>query len=101
MATALSNPQKRYLRGVAHDLKVVLIVGAKGVTDALVAEAELALEHHELLKVKIHAGDRELRDEWVAALCERTGAALVTRVGNVAVLYRRRAENPLIILPKG
>ena len=101
MATALSNSQKRYLRGLAHDLKVVLIVGAKGITDALVAEAELALEHHELLKVKIHAGDRELRDEWVATLCERTRAALVTRVGNVAVLYRRRAENPLIILPKG
>ena len=101
MATALSNSQKRYLRGLAHDLKVVLIVVAKGITDALVAEAELALEHHELLKVKIHAGDRELRDEWVAELCERTRAALVTRVGNVAVLYRRRAENPLIILPKG
>lgn len=101
MATALSNSQKRYLRGLAHDLKVVLIVGAKGITDALVAEAELALEHHELLKVKIHAGDRELRDEWVGQLCERTRAALVTRVGNVAVLYRRRAENPLIILPKG
>ena len=100
MATALSNSQKRYLRGLAHDLKVVLIVGAKGITDALVAEAELALEHHELLKVKIHAGDRELRDEWIAELAKRTDAALVTRIGNVAVFYRRRAEKPLIVLPR-
>ncbi|HEY9144940.1 MAG TPA: ribosome assembly RNA-binding protein YhbY [Arenimonas sp.] len=100
MATALSNTQKRYLRGLAHDLKAVLIVGAKGITDALVAEAALALEHHELLKVKIHAGDRELRDEWIAELATRTDAALVTRIGNVAVFYRRRAENPLIVLPR-
>ena len=80
MATALSNTQKRYLRGLAHDLKAVLIVGAKGITDALVAEAALALEHHELLKVKIHAGDRELRDEWIAELVERSQAALVARI---------------------
>lgn len=100
MATALSNTQKRYLRGLAHDLKAVLIVGAKGITDALVAEAALALEHHELLKVKIHAGDRELRDEWIAELATRADAALVTRIGNVAVFYRRRAENPLIVLPR-
>lgn len=100
MATALSNTQKRYLRGLAHDLKAVLIVGAKGITDALVAEATLALEHHELLKVKIHAGDRELRDEWITELCHRTDSALVARIGNVAVLYRRRADKPLIVLPK-
>lgn len=100
MATALSNTQKRYLRGLAHDLKAVLIVGAKGITDPLSTEASQALEHHELLKVKIHAGDRELRDEWIAELCTRTDSTLVTRIGNVAVLYRRRAEKPLIVLPK-
>lgn len=100
MATALSNTQKRYLRGLAHDLKAVLIVGAKGITDALVTEATQALEHHELLKVKIHAGDRELRDEWITELCHRTDSALVARIGNVAVLYRRRADKPLIVLPK-
>jgi len=100
MATALSNTQKRYLRGLAHDLKAVLIVGAKGITDALVTEAGQALDHHELLKVKIHAGDRELRDEWITELCTRTEASLVARIGNVAVLYRRRADKPLIVLPK-
>lgn len=100
MATALSNTQKRYLRGLAHDLKAVLIVGAKGITDALVTEAGQALEHHELLKVKIHAGDRELRDEWITELCTRTDSVLVARIGNVAVLYRRRADKPLIVLPK-
>ncbi|GAB2494574.1 ribosome assembly RNA-binding protein YhbY [Arenimonas alkanexedens] len=100
MVAALSNPQKRYLRGLAHDLKPVILVGAKGVTDSLVAEAGLAIDRHELIKVRVAAGDRELRDEWIGALCERTEAALVARIGNMAVLYRRSQDNPLIVLPK-
>lgn len=100
MALVLSNPQKRYLRGLAHGLKPVLLVGAKGVTEPLVAEADLALEHHELIKVRFSAEDRELRDEWIGDLVERSRAALVARIGNVAVLYRRSREKPLIALPK-
>jgi RNA-binding protein len=53
MSTALSNPQKRYLRGLAHDLKPVVMVGAKGITANLVAELDSALEQHELVKVKV------------------------------------------------
>ena len=98
---SLTGSQAKYLRGLAHDLKAVLIVGAKGVTEPLVAEAGQVLEQHELVKVKVHAGDRELRDAWITELCERAGAALVTRIGNVAVLYRRSADKPMIVLPKG
>ncbi len=100
MPAALSNPQKRYLRGLAHDLKPVIMVGAKGVSDSVVAETGLAIERHELIKVRVAAGDRELRDQWITDLCERAGADLVARIGNIAVLYRRSEENPLIVLPK-
>ena len=101
MATALGNAQKRYLRGLAHDLKPILLVGAKGITDNLVNEANGALDHHELVKVRVVADDRELRDEWIAELCQRSGAALVARIGHVAVLYRRNPDKPMIVLPKG
>jgi RNA-binding protein len=100
MPAALSNPQKRYLRGLAHDLKPVIMVGAKGVSDSVVAEAGVAVERHELIKVRVAAGDRELRDQWITDLCERTDASLVARIGNIAVLYRRSQDNPLIVLPK-
>ena len=100
MSAALSNPQKRYLRGLAHDLKPVILVGAKGITDSLVAETGNAIERHELIKVRVAAGDRELRDLWIGDLCERADAALVARIGNIAVLYRRSQDNPLIVLPK-
>ena len=101
MSIALSNAQKRYLRGLAHELKPVVMVGAKGVGPSLLAELDQALELHELVKVKVAAEDREQRDEWIAALVEGSEAALVARIGHVAVLYRRRRENPLVILPRG
>ena len=69
---ALTNPQLRYLRGLAHDLNPVIMVGNKGVTDALVAELEVALDHHELVKVRISAGDRDARDAVGAELIART-----------------------------
>ena len=101
MSSVLSNPQKRYLRGLAHDLKPVVMVGAKGITPSLVAELELALEQHELVKVKVAAEDRESRDAWIGELAEKAAAALVSRIGHTAVYYRRSQDKPLVILPKG
>jgi RNA-binding protein len=100
MTSALSNPQKRYLRGLAHDLKPVVLVGAKGVTASLVAELEMALEQHELVKVKVAADDRETRDAWISGLAEQSAAELVSRIGHTAVLYRRSKDKPLVILPR-
>jgi len=100
MSSDLTNAQKRYLRGLAHDLKPVILVGAKGVTPGLVAELDLALEQHELIKAKVAAEDRETRDAWIADLTGQSGAALVNRIGHTAVLYRRSKNKPLVILPK-
>jgi RNA-binding protein YhbY len=51
--------QKRYLRGLAHSLKPVIMVGNKGVSDALFAEFSIALDNHELIKVKLAGDDRK------------------------------------------
>jgi RNA-binding protein len=97
---ALAAAQKRYLRGLAHDLKPVILVGAKGVTDALVAELDQALERHELLKVKVAAEDRDERDAWIEDLVARSRAELIQRVGHVVTLYRRSSDKPQIELPR-
>lgn len=101
MPTVLTSAQNRFLRGQAHDLKAMLQVGGKGLTDAVVAEVDLALEHHELIKVKVAADDREARDAMIAELGERTGAAVVQRIGHTAVLYRQSREKRQIVLPRG
>jgi RNA-binding protein len=96
----LTPAQARFLRGQAHDLKAMLQIGGKGLTDALVAEVGEALAQHELIKVKIAATDREARDAVIEALAERCQAALVQRIGHVAVLYRPNAEKRQIVLPR-
>ena len=79
----------------------MLQVGGKGITDALVTEVANALEQHELIKVKVAAEDREARDAMIADLAERAGAALVQRIGHVAVLYRPSKDKRQIVLPRG
>ena len=101
MPVDLTNAQIRFLRGQAHGLKAILQVGGKGITDALAAEVDLALEHHELIKVKVAAEDREAREAMVAELVETSGSVLVQRIGHVAVLYRPAKEKRQIILPRG
>ncbi len=100
MQNALNNAQKRYLKGLAHTLKPVILVGGKGISDGLVNETIAALDIHELIKVKIAAEDRDTRNQWLNELIEQTDAQLVTRIGNVGVLYRRHPKNALITLPK-
>ncbi|NUO78168.1 ribosome assembly RNA-binding protein YhbY [Lysobacter sp. 5GHs7-4] len=100
MSTLLTSAQTRFLRGQAHDLKAMLQVGGKGITEALVAEIDLALEHHELIKVKVGADDREVRDAMIGEIAERTGAALVQRIGHTAVLYRQSKDKRQIVLPR-
>ena len=98
-APELSERQRRHLRGLAHPLKPVVRLGAAGLTEAVAREAALALDRHELIKVKAPGGDREARDTLFAALAARTASALVHRIGNVAVLYRPHPELPRILIP--
>ena len=96
----LSVHQKKYLRRLGHALKPVVMTGNAGVSEALLAELDGALEHHELVKVRVRTGDREARDTMIVSLCEQSGAQLVQRIGHVALLYRPREEDPAITLPR-
>ncbi len=94
----LSDSQIRHLRGLGHHLKPVVRVGQHGLSDAVLAEIGLALDAHELVKVKV-AADRESRREIAAAIHERTGAEIVHSIGQMLVLFRRNPKKPKIALP--
>jgi RNA-binding protein len=96
----LSSHQKRYLRGLAHALDPVVIVGQKGVTPALVKELDGALAHHELVKVKLADADRDDRADSIELLREGTKAELVQTIGRIACFYRRNPEQTKIELPR-
>ncbi len=95
----LTEKQRRHLRGLAHLLKPVILIGNAGVSDGVVAETVRALADHELIKVRLPGLPREERDAALADLATRTDSALVNRIGHVAILYRPNAELPKIVLP--
>jgi len=95
---ALAAQQKRQLRQLGHHLKPVVIVGQAGLTDAVLAEADLALTHHELLKMRLNAADRKERREMVEKICEALDADLVNTIGHIALIFRRNPDKPKIPL---
>lgn len=84
---ALTAAQRRALKGKAHHLNVVIQTGDKGLTDAVYEEAELALEHHELIKAKL-VSDSDERKAVANGFAERLQAEVVQTIGHVVVLYR-------------
>ena len=88
----LAAAQRKQLRAKAYQLKPVVLIGQGGLSDAVVAEIDRALEDHELIKIKARVGDRDVRNEMIDSACSRLGASLVQRIGNVAVLFRQRPE---------
>lgn len=94
----LTGKQLRFLRSSAHHLKVVVSVGARGVTRGVVDELDGALRSHELVKVRLAGEDREERERCLERLCAATGSAPVQMIGKTGVVYRPAPE-PRIVLP--
>lgn len=90
--------QRKYLRGLAHDLKPIVQVGQAGATAAVVQAVDAALGDHELVKVRMR--EPEDKRALAAELAERTGAEACGLVGHTLILYRRHPDKPTIILPE-
>lgn len=96
---ALTESQKRFLRKHAHQLKPVVIIGDKGLSENVLNELNQTLEHHELIKVRVKAGDREERDELIGTLCAKACCNLVQRIGHIVIIYRP-SKKPKLKLPR-
>lgn len=93
------NKQLKHLRQLAHSLKPVVIIGNNGLTESVLEEIDARLAHHELIKIRINAGDRDERSRVIEQISEKTGAVVVMTIGHIAGFYRP-AEHPVIMLPK-
>jgi RNA-binding protein len=95
---AVNDKQRRYLKGLAHPLKPVVMIGNSGLTPAVLNEIELALSHHELIKVRVSGQERADRKQMLDQIAEQTGADLVMIIGHIGGFYRP-ADKPKISLP--
>ena len=87
----LTTKQIAHLRGLGQRLEPIVHIGQAGLTDALIASLDQALDTHELVKAKFHAL-KDQKKELAPQLAARTDSVLVHRVGNVAVLYRQQPD---------
>ena len=83
----LSPAERQKLKGRAHKLDPIVIIGADGLSAAVIAEIERALKSHELIKVRVNA-DREAREAMLEEICAKTGARPVQHIGKILVVFR-------------
>lgn len=88
----LSGTQRKYLRGLAHNLQPVVQVGQQGLTEPLVEEFDRSIEAHELIKVRF-VDHKDERRKLAELMAERTASDCVGVIGNIAIFYRP-AKNP-------
>lgn len=98
LSSTMNGKQRRYLRGLGHELNALVLVGQKGVSDGLIQSLDEQLLVHELVKVKVH--DADAIEAVARALAAGTGAALVQWIGKTLLYYRAHPEKPIIQLPR-
>ena len=88
----LTPEQKKKLKAKAHALKPVVMIAGKGLSENVMSEINLALDSHELIKVKIAGHEKADRAELIEKICADTGAATIQVIGHVVVLYRIKTD---------
>ncbi len=96
----MTSKQRAYLRGLANDYEPIVHIGKGGISDALVKQADDALEARELIKGRVLETAPKTARETAEEIAAAVGAETVQVIGRTFVLYRRRAEEPTIVLPR-
>jgi len=86
----LTPKTRQQLKAKAHSLKPIILIGNKGLTEAVHKEIDIALHDHELIKIRIQTNDRELRRELFAIISETNHAEIVQMIGSIGVFYRQK-----------
>ncbi len=97
---SLSKKQIKFLRAKCHGLKAIIMLGQKGLTEEVLNELDIALAHHELVKIKLSVDDRELRKQMITEICEQSQSQEVQSIGKTLSVYRVNPDKAIIELPK-
>ncbi|MCP3670884.1 MAG: ribosome assembly RNA-binding protein YhbY [Gammaproteobacteria bacterium] len=95
---SITEQQRRKLKKLVHHLKPVVIIGQKGLSEGVLNEIDIAMDSHELIKIKLSSGDRDDRQAMIDSICEQTDAEFIHSIGHIAALYRRHPKKPKIAI---
>ena len=102
-AFTLTTKQIAHLRGMAHSLSPVVMIGNNGLTENVLKEIELNLNAHELIKIQVAGDDRDARKAMYLEICAKSNAIAVHHIGKQLVIYRANVvlkESAKIHIPK-
>jgi len=97
---ALSKKQIKFLRTKCHALKAVIMMGQKGLTEEVLNELNIALTHHELVKIKLAVDDRDVRKQMIVEICEKSQSEEVQSIGKTLSIYRVNPDQTIIDIPR-
>ena len=89
----LTNAEKAELKRRASRQQPVVRVGHAGLTDAFLRSLDEALSVHQLVKIRF-AVFKDQKKMLAPRIARQTGSELISRVGNVAVYFRRKTAAP-------
>jgi RNA-binding protein len=89
----------KFLRGISHGINPVVMIADKGLTDNVMSEIEIALDRHELIKIKIRM-DKATRTEFIASILQQTGASKIHSIGQTLTIFRENPDDPQFELPQ-
>jgi RNA-binding protein len=89
----------KFLRSLLHHKKIVIQIGQNGLTENVSIEINQALDHHELIKVRIRNSDKEYRKILAERICQENHAVIIQNIGSVYSIYRKNEDKPVIVLP--
>lgn len=90
----ISSNERRVLRARAHSLNPVVSISQNGLSESVVKEVNASLTSHELIKIRVYSDDRELREQFLATICQQLNAAPIQHIGKLLVLWRPQPDTP-------
>ncbi len=84
--------ERRALRARAHHLQPVVMIGDAGLTPAVLAEIDINLKSHELIKIRVLGDDRTLRKNLITDICIALDASPVQKIGKILIVFRPNPE---------
>jgi len=84
----LTSQERSRLRAAAHALNPVVLIGERGLSDAVLKEIDRALAAHQLIKVRAASQERDARDAILTDICAALGCQPVHHLGKMLILYR-------------
>jgi RNA-binding protein len=89
----LTGHQRKYLRGLAHNLKPAIIIGQKGITEPVITEIKEALNKHELIKIKfVDFKEKDQKKDIASIIEEKTASHIVGMIGHTTIFYRQHTD---------